>query len=895
MNIVEPDVGITKRVDNLTPQPGDTFNYTIELSNTDVADAFAIVVTDDIPAGIAVDPTTIRPAGTLSGTTDVLAPDGVTTVQVGGTITWNIATLAKGATLPLTYSATLAPSSTLGDDEIADGIVNTASLDEYSSLTTGGRPYTGGEATAKVTPRFPKLEIVKEPLGDVPTYIGSEFGWRITVTNVGDGDAELVSLIDTLPTNWQFVLGSAVVTAPGPVGTTAPGVASTTSPLVETLTWADLGPLPVDQSLTVTIRTRPTTDVSDVPGVGRSVEQTNTAEANAEDATGATGNGTTPDGGSYGSGETTAVAFIDAADVVVVKGNTAPSAIAGNEYSWTVDVRNDGPDTAVGPFVVTDTLPTLTPEPLTFVRAVGDGWACTETSLVVTCRRIDTTQTLSSGDAFPTITVTVRVPSDYLAPPAALLSNTAVVSARTFDPVTANNTSTVTTPASGEADLRLVKRRGIEQIVAGEPLTYFLDVTNLGPSTSRADITVTDTLPPEVTFRGAPTTAAGDPWNCVFAPNGAEPTGGRVTCTLVGTPGGALLANQAAPQIPILVDVVSGAKPDVEIVNTAVVASSGTTDPDLSNNTSENRGRPDVSADLAIDKNATGRLVAGTNATYRMVVVNNGPSDAENVRIVDDLPAGLTYVGFTDVIGSWSCPTAVGATSFRCDLTGDLVAGDSASVDIEVAVASGVLDTVVNFATVESDTFDPVPENNTDGDTSEFGTIADLAIQKTNTGSPVKAGENVTWNLVVTNNGPSDSQPVISVTDRLPASVEYVSASGDGWACTDAPSPNASFSSVVTCTRAAVLTARQGIGDIDDDHIAPPIVLVARVLPGSGPGRDRQLGDRGAGHDRRRQPEQQLRRRRDPRDRRGRRQHRQDGEPDHGHRRPRHDVHPAGP
>ena len=165
-------------------------------------------------------------------------------------------------------------------------------------------------------------------------------------------------------------------------------------PLVETLTWADLGPLPVDQSLTVTIRTTPTTDVSAVPGVGRSVEQTNTAEANAEDATGATGNGASPDAGSYGSGETTAVAFIDSADVVVVKENTAASAIAGKEYSWTVDVRNDGPDTAVGPFVVTDTLPALTPEPLAFVRAVGDGWACTETSLVVTCRRIDTTQTL---------------------------------------------------------------------------------------------------------------------------------------------------------------------------------------------------------------------------------------------------------------------------------------------------------------------------------------------------------------------------------------------------------------------------------------------------------------------------------------------------------------------
>ena len=59
----------------------------------------------------------------------------------------------------------------------------------------------------------------------MPTYIGGEFGWRITVTNVGDGDAALVSLVDTLPTNWEFVDGSAVVTAPGPVGTTDPASA----------------------------------------------------------------------------------------------------------------------------------------------------------------------------------------------------------------------------------------------------------------------------------------------------------------------------------------------------------------------------------------------------------------------------------------------------------------------------------------------------------------------------------------------------------------------------------------------------------------------------------------------------------------------------------------------
>jgi large repetitive protein len=118
--------------------------------------------------------------------------------------------------------------------------------------------------------------------------------------------------------------------------------------------------------------------------------------------------------------------------------------------------------------------------------------------------------------------------------------------------------------------------------------------------------------------------------------------------------------------------------------------------------------------------------------------------------------------------------------SFACDLVGSLAAGDEVVVDIEVAVASDVQGTIVNTARVDSPTPDPVPGNNEDSDTSPFGTLADLSIAKTNTGSPVTAGENVTWELVVTNNGPSDSQPVISVVDLLPATVAFQSAAGEG-------------------------------------------------------------------------------------------------------------------
>lgn len=823
VTLVEPDVAIAKAVSNATPQPGDTFTYTVTLTNAaNRPPAYNLVVTDDVPDGVAVG--TISSGGVLTGTTLVGG------VPVGGTITWTIpGPLAAGSPLVRTYTARLAPSSSINPTPQ----VNTASLDRYESLPTGGRPYAGGTATATITPRFPALTIAKEALGDNPTYIGDEFGWRITVTNSGQGDAALVRLADVLPPNWTFVAGSAVVTAPGPVVTPQPTVSSVSPPAVQTLTWSNLGPLAAAQSLTVTIRTIPGPLVVTAPGVGSGTPHVNSAQAGAEDPTGATGNRD----GSYSSPRTTAQAFIHSADVRVVKtnavdvnGNQIP-AVAGRNHTWTIAVSNVGPDTAVGPFVVRDALPVLSPDPLVFVSAAGTGWSCTQAAGVVTCNRTNPGDTLSSGGSFEPISITVRIPSDYLTPP---IQNTATVSAKTFDPNLTNNTSTVPTPVGGVADLQLVKTRGSQTVVAGEPLTYFLDLTNLGPSTSRATITVTDTLPPQVRFRSAPTapTSPADPWDCVVSPVGAT-SGGTVTCTFAGN----LPANGVAPQIPIIVDVLPGADPDVEIVNTAVVASTGTTDPVPGNNTSESRFRPNALADLAIDKDAQGPLIAGQTAVYRMRVVNNGPSDAEaTVRITDDLPAGLTFVGFADEVGTWSCRVTT-APQFTCDLAGPLAARGEVVVDVTVAVASGVSGTIVNTASVASPTTDPFLDNNTDSDSSPFGTLADLAIVKSTAASPVKAGENVTWNLSVTNNGPSDSQPVIRVVDLLPSTVEFVSAGGTGWDCPPpAPSANPVYSGVLTCTRAAVLEAKTPGDPGATNHIAPTITLVARVRPDAGPG-----------------------------------------------------------
>ena len=113
--------------------------------------------------------------------------------------------------------------------------------------------------------------------------------------------------------------------------------------------------------------------MADNPGVGSGQAHTNRASATTTDNAGFAGNRVE----SYVSNTPTADAFIDSADLEIRKLNAATPAIAGENYSWTLETRNLGDDPSVGPFTVVDTLPSTTPA-LTFVSATGTGWNCTE-------------------------------------------------------------------------------------------------------------------------------------------------------------------------------------------------------------------------------------------------------------------------------------------------------------------------------------------------------------------------------------------------------------------------------------------------------------------------------------------------------------------------------------
>ena len=91
-----------------------------------------MTVTDAVPAGVVVDPTSISDGGVLSGAS---AATGA-----GGTVSWTIpGPVDPGASVPLTYAATLAPSTGL----TTAAQVNQADVTGYDSLPSGGRTLPG--------------------------------------------------------------------------------------------------------------------------------------------------------------------------------------------------------------------------------------------------------------------------------------------------------------------------------------------------------------------------------------------------------------------------------------------------------------------------------------------------------------------------------------------------------------------------------------------------------------------------------------------------------------------------------------------------------------------------------------------------------------------------------
>ncbi|MBN2147374.1 MAG: DUF11 domain-containing protein, partial [Anaerolineales bacterium] len=447
--------------------------------------------------------------------------------------------------------------------------------------------------------------------------------------------------------------------------------------------------------------------------------------------------------GTFIISDTAVVTVTPQADLVLDKSAPA-NGNAGELLGYTLSVQNNGPSHARG-VVITDTLPAGA----TFLY--GDS-SCVDTGGVVAC----TIGTLPDG-ASATRYFTVTLASDLES--GISLENIAFVAADTPDPDLTNNTDDADTTILGRADLALDKT-GPTTIVAGEPITYTLLVNNAGPSTAQAVI-LQDSLPSGVSFTSAEvSSSSGGSLLCAspICDLGDVAVGEVLTVTLVGAVDPSLL-------------------PGTILTNTASLTSS-TLDDDPVDNTAQAETLVETAADLAIDKVDLSDPVEPTEGfLYQINIANPGPSDAQDVVVVDTLGDGLTFSA-----ASPGCSGLAGSPTVTCTLS-TLGAGEETFFLLAVRagdVPSGTV--LVNTATITSTTIDWLPENNSDIEYTTVkqlpGPSADLAITKTASPTTVTAGDLVTYTLTVTNAGPQEATGV-QLLELIPLHTEMVSISAD--------------------------------------------------------------------------------------------------------------------
>jgi uncharacterized repeat protein (TIGR01451 family) len=410
------------------------------------------------------------------------------------------------------------------------------------------------------------------------------------------------------------------------------------------------------------------------------------------------------------------VTVVPVADLQVCKADTAGAFLcttnasaaagpdpvnAGESLTYEIEVVNTGPSTATN-VVVEDNLPDL----MSVISVVASSGACNagtpgDPSDPTRCHF----DTLPSGGS-RIMRVVAEVDPDAVTDVVTdelIIQNDTWVSSDTFDPDNSNDLASEDTTVQASADLMLAKF-AVGAPIAGTDIHYEYQISNLGPSVSR-DVTLRDFLPDEVEVVSA------------FIDTEGGSGGVPLPCTItVGS--GALFCplGDIAPTdgVPIIVFVnvhIDASVPDgTSVTNSADVSLTDTPDPDPSNNSDSATVVVQAVADLVMIKTAdSDTYKASAVVIYELAVTNNGPSDAQGVVVVDDLPIRHNDRVFWS--NPFSCTKPADSTTLTCNI-GTVGAGETKVVTRIIVQFRGSRGIVSNTADVSTTTFDPNLVNN---------------------------------------------------------------------------------------------------------------------------------------------------------------------------------------
>lgn len=217
---------------------------------------------------------------------------------------------------------------------------------------------------------------------------------------------------------------------------------------------------------------------------------------------------------------------------------------------------------------------------------------------------------------------------------------------------------------------------------------------------------------------------------------------------------------------------------------------------------------PSRSADLRLSKIAS-NATPGNAVSFTVTVTNDGPDRATDVRVLDALPAGLTFASASPSQGVYSATAVTGPPAYPAGTwrVGTLNNGATATLSINANVTGTT--PITNTAQVSySDQYDPdsTPNNSVAAEDDQASVTVtpspDLRAVKTATSS-FAVGANATYSITVNNTlgALSTGANAYTVVDNMPTGLTLVSASGTGWNC------SASTSAQMSCTSSTAIAA----------------------------------------------------------------------------------------
>lgn len=434
----------------------------------------------------------------------------------------------------------------------------------------------------------------------------------------------------------------------------------------------------------------------------------------------------TPDTNRGNNSSTAPYAVEARADITVEKAVSATDAEAGQLLTYVINGINkdDGLSSAEN-MIISDVLP----DDLTFLSATASVGTCgtqpdpgsvtSPTNNLIECAIGDVPNGVQQ-----TVTVQVRPNFELIGD---TITNSASVSTDTTEVGVGDETASVdVTISPASLDLLIQKTDSIDPVAFDEETVYSVTVRNLGPSATQ-NIVVEDILPPSNLTILSVDDGDGDVGvdSCTPAIPAGGQIGGTLTCNYAYLPAG--------ESIVILVTAEGQSKGSAE--NRASVESSETLagyDTNLTNNevveTTTVRTRSDVEI---TSKTATPASVSQRDLFNFIIraTVNVGPGlvEADDVEVIDSLPAGMELTGTPTVSvvqGSVTGATCTGVateTDFVCDLgtfspdfsgPSDLAGIVDITVPVRVITVASDPQTFTNSAEITTSSLDADPDNN---------------------------------------------------------------------------------------------------------------------------------------------------------------------------------------